>query len=117
MEFRKRTLDQDEEAYGRVFNGCASLEEYSFGADAKIGEGTFGVVTKATEKVGGRLVALKKLITHNPRDGVSLTVTISQDKDKNELMVLDFRDYHSRNQDFERSSSSECCPPVGYDHQ
>ncbi|EIW69050.1 hypothetical protein TREMEDRAFT_14479, partial [Tremella mesenterica DSM 1558] len=53
------------------FAGTKNLLDYDLGA--KLGEGTFGVVTKAKELATGKTVALKKLITHNPRDGVSVT--------------------------------------------
>lgn len=68
--FSRRSAKEEKEVYGRRFKGITTMADYDM--DAKIGEGTFGVVTKAKEKVGGRMVALKKLIAHNPRDGVSL---------------------------------------------
>jgi serine/threonine-protein kinase BUR1 len=74
MKFGRRTLAQEEELYGRTFRGITTMEDYEMAA--KIGEGTFGVVTRAKEKVGGRAVALKKLIAHNLRDGVSLSLTL-----------------------------------------
>jgi serine/threonine-protein kinase BUR1 len=51
--------------------GTSTLAAYDLGT--KLGEGTFGVVTKAVELATKRQVALKKLITHNVRDGVSVT--------------------------------------------
>lgn len=69
--FRFPTAEQEFEAYGRYFKGTTTLAAYDIGA--KLGEGTFGVVTKATELASKKHVALKKLITHNPRDGVSVT--------------------------------------------
>ena len=63
------TEKQEQEKLGRIFEGTTTLKDYNLGT--KLGEGTFGVVTKATEYGTGVQVALKKLITHNPRDGVS----------------------------------------------
>lgn len=57
--------------YDRYFKGTTTLAAYDMGS--KLGEGTFGVVTKAIELATKRPVALKKLIQHNPRDGVSVT--------------------------------------------
>ncbi|RXK41377.1 CMGC/CDK protein kinase [Tremella mesenterica] len=69
--FKRRTVDEEFEKLERRFAGTKSLLDYDLGA--KLGEGTFGVVTKAKELATGKTVALKKLITHNPRDGVSVT--------------------------------------------
>lgn len=63
------TEQQEREKLGRIFEGTTTLDDYNLGT--KLGEGTFGVVTKAVERGSGKVVALKKLITHNPRDGVS----------------------------------------------
>ncbi|WWC87672.1 uncharacterized protein L201_002563 [Kwoniella dendrophila CBS 6074] len=70
---RFRTLMAEEELkkLGKTFQGTATLADYDLGA--KLGEGTFGVVTKGVEIATKRVIALKKLITHNPRDGVSVT--------------------------------------------
>ncbi|ORX36332.1 kinase-like domain-containing protein [Kockovaella imperatae] len=56
---------------GPRFVGCTNLKAYDLGL--KLGEGTFGVVTKGIQIVTKRAVALKQLLTHNPRDGVSTT--------------------------------------------
>ena len=76
----------------RTFNGVKTLSAYSVGD--KLGEGTFGIVTKATEVAEKRQVALKHLLTHNMRDGVS-TTTIREIKilkslhHKNVVPILD----------------------------
>ncbi|WVQ73841.1 hypothetical protein IAR50_003422 [Cryptococcus sp. DSM 104548] len=69
--FRMRTVKEEEEAYGRVFVGSSTMMGYETGR--KLGEGTFGVVTQATERSTGREVALKKITTHNQRDGAHIT--------------------------------------------
>lgn len=69
--FRFPTAVEEKESLGRQFIGTTTLAAYDIGS--KLGEGTFGVVTKAVELATKKPVALKKLITHNPRDGVSVT--------------------------------------------
>lgn len=39
----------------------------------KLGEGTFGVVSKAKSKRTGATVALKKILMHNEKDGFPIT--------------------------------------------
>jgi serine/threonine-protein kinase BUR1 len=58
-------------AYERHFVGTSTLAAYDIGS--KLGEGTFGVVTKGVELATKRAVALKHLLSHNRRDGVSVT--------------------------------------------
>lgn len=55
----------------RRFRGCARLEEYEI--TQKLGEGTFGVVSKARSKRTGAIVALKKILIHNEKDGFPIT--------------------------------------------
>ena len=69
--FRRPTLDEEMKRFGRTFKGTTTLDAYDIGS--KLGEGTFGVVTKGVEIATKRPIALKKLLTHNPRDGVSVT--------------------------------------------
>lgn len=69
--FRFPTAAEENESLGRHFIGTSTLAAYDLGL--KLGEGTFGVVTKAVELATKRPVALKKLIMHNTRDGVSVT--------------------------------------------
>ncbi|WWC60097.1 uncharacterized protein I303_102661 [Kwoniella dejecticola CBS 10117] len=69
--FRSLTAEEESRKLGKTFEGTTTLAAYDLGA--KLGEGTFGVVTKGIEIATKRVIALKKLITHNPRDGVSVT--------------------------------------------
>lgn len=49
--------------------GCSRISDYEL--QGKLGEGTFGEVHRAKSKKTGALVALKKIIMHNEKDGVS----------------------------------------------
>jgi serine/threonine-protein kinase BUR1 len=69
--FRFPTAAEEKAKYDRFFKGTTTLAAYDMGT--KLGEGTFGVVTKAVELASKKTVALKKLIEHNYRDGVSMT--------------------------------------------
>jgi hypothetical protein len=111
--FTMRTEKQELEKLGRVFQGTSTMQDYDMGD--KLGEGTFGVVTKATEKVGGAVVALKKLITHNPRDGVSCWSSFKGCRAEDPPGIGYNR---SRNQNLESAGARECgayqshgCPP------
>ncbi|KAJ2900183.1 uncharacterized protein MKZ38_002542 [Zalerion maritima] len=53
------------------FYGSSKIAEYDF--LGKLGEGTFGEVHKAKSKRTGALVALKKIIMHNEKDGFPIT--------------------------------------------
>lgn len=55
----------------RRFRGCAKLEDYEL--TAKLGEGTFGIVSKGRSKRTGAIVALKKILIHNEKDGFPIT--------------------------------------------
>ncbi|KAK5680889.1 serine/threonine protein kinase, CMGC, CDC2/CDK subfamily [Elasticomyces elasticus] len=56
----------------RRFRGSAKISEYDI-LDLKLGEGTFGVVSKARSKRTGKVVALKKILMHNEKDGFPIT--------------------------------------------
>ncbi|TKA31121.1 hypothetical protein B0A50_02090 [Salinomyces thailandicus] len=56
----------------RRFRGSAKIGEYEVMRE-KLGEGTFGVVSKARSKRSGNLVALKKILMHNEKDGFPIT--------------------------------------------
>lgn len=51
------------------FVGCSRIGDYE--VLGKLGEGTFGEVHRAKAKKTGAVVALKKIIMHNEKDGVS----------------------------------------------
>ena len=57
---------------GRMrFHGCSRVQDYDF--LGKLGEGTFGEVSKARSKRTGAVVALKKILMHNEKDGFPIT--------------------------------------------
>ncbi|EMC97712.1 hypothetical protein BAUCODRAFT_463451 [Baudoinia panamericana UAMH 10762] len=56
----------------RRFRGSTKIAEYEVMPE-KLGEGTFGVVSKAVSKRTGNLVALKKILMHNEKDGFPIT--------------------------------------------
>lgn len=39
----------------------------------KLGEGTFGIVSKAVSKRTGKMFALKKILMHNEKEGFPIT--------------------------------------------
>ncbi|KAI7866775.1 kinase-like domain-containing protein [Spinellus fusiger] len=53
------------------FLGCSKITNYEF--KGKLGEGTFGEVHKARHKETGQLVALKRIIMHNAKEGLPIT--------------------------------------------
>ena len=53
------------------FHGCSKIQDYEF--ISKLGEGTFGEVSKARSKKSGQVVALKKILMHNEKDGFPIT--------------------------------------------
>lgn len=55
----------------RRYRGCAKISDFDI--TAKLGEGTFGVVSKGRSKRTGAVVALKKILMHNERDGFPIT--------------------------------------------
>ena len=56
----------------RRFRGSAKISEYEVMKE-KLGEGTFGVVSKARSKRSGNVVALKKILMHNEKEGFPIT--------------------------------------------
>lgn len=56
----------------RRFRGSAKISEYEVMKE-KLGEGTFGVVSKARSKRSGNIVALKKILMHNEKEGFPIT--------------------------------------------
>ncbi|KAK3179418.1 hypothetical protein Dsin_032781 [Dipteronia sinensis] len=53
------------------FHGCSRINDYEW--LCKLGEGTFGEVSKARSKKNGQIVALKKILMHNEKDGFPIT--------------------------------------------
>ena len=53
------------------FLGCSGIKNYE--KLGKLGEGTFGEVHKARSRDTGRIVALKKILMHNEKDGFPIT--------------------------------------------
>ena len=66
----KRSLERTESGRPR-FHGCSRIQDYEF--LGKLGEGTFGEVSKAKSKKTGAIVALKKILMHNEKDGFPIT--------------------------------------------
>ncbi|RAL08395.1 CDC2/CDK family serine/threonine-protein kinase [Aspergillus homomorphus CBS 101889] len=64
------SLERDEYGCPR-FRGCTNIREFEF--LGKLGEGTFGEVYKARSKKDNTIVALKKILMHNERDGFPIT--------------------------------------------
>lgn len=52
----------------RTYKGCVKISDYSLAV--KIGEGTFGEVSRGTRLRTSTSVALKRIIIHNPKEGV-----------------------------------------------
>lgn len=63
-------LDRTEDGKPR-FLGCSRIQNYEW--LCKLGEGTFGQVSKARSKKTGQIVALKKILMHNEKDGFPIT--------------------------------------------
>jgi len=53
------------------FKGSARIGDYK--VEAKLGEGTFGEVHRAVSRKTGQIVALKKILMHNEKDGFPIT--------------------------------------------
>ncbi|KAJ3902594.1 kinase-like domain-containing protein [Lentinula edodes] len=67
----RRTREEEKKAFGRVFEGCGVKADYE--ATTKLGEGTFGEVHKAIQKATNRVVALKRILMHNEKEGMPVT--------------------------------------------
>lgn len=53
------------------FEGCSSIKNYVI--MSKLGEGTFGEVHKAESRATGQIVAMKKILMHQEKDGFPVT--------------------------------------------
>ncbi|KAF5383263.1 hypothetical protein D9615_005069 [Tricholomella constricta] len=67
----RRSKKEEMELYGRAFEGCGIQSDYE--VTTKLGEGTFGEVHKAIHKDTGRVVALKRILMHNEKEGMPVT--------------------------------------------
>ncbi|KAL8734943.1 MAG: hypothetical protein Q9166_001295 [cf. Caloplaca sp. 2 TL-2023] len=66
----KASLERTDEGRPR-FHGCSTIKSYEI--SEKLGEGTFGEVYKARSTKDGHIVALKKILMHNEKDGFPIT--------------------------------------------
>ncbi|KAI9746526.1 MAG: serine/threonine protein kinase, CMGC, CDC2/CDK sub [Claussenomyces sp. TS43310] len=55
----------------KAFAGCSRITDYE--VLGKLGEGTFGEVHRAKSRKTGAVVALKKILMHNEKDGFPIT--------------------------------------------
>lgn len=55
----------------RIYRGCSTISQFE--VLQKLGEGTFGEVYKAKSIRTGSVVALKKILLHNEKDGFPIT--------------------------------------------
>lgn len=74
------------------FRDMSKIDDYEI--IRKLGQGTFGVVQKATKKKTGQLVALKQLLNHSAKEGFPITamreITILKQLDHiNILKIID----------------------------
>ncbi|XP_006463936.1 hypothetical protein AGABI2DRAFT_180093 [Agaricus bisporus var. bisporus H97] len=67
----RRAVRDESQAYGRQFRGCGRQSDYDL--TTKLGEGTFGEVHKAIQKHTGTVVALKRILMHNEKEGMPVT--------------------------------------------
>ncbi|RJE26511.1 hypothetical protein PHISCL_01124 [Aspergillus sclerotialis] len=68
------SLERDNHGNAR-FCGCSSIRDFEF--LGKLGEGTFGEVYKARSKKDTSVVALKRILMHNEKDGVRVPLYYS----------------------------------------
>ncbi|TQB69164.1 P-TEFb-associated cyclin-dependent protein kinase Cdk9 [Monascus purpureus] len=66
----RTSLERDSNGHTR-FHGCSNIRDFEF--LGKLGEGTFGEVYKARSKKDWSIVALKKILMHNEKDGFPIT--------------------------------------------
>lgn len=65
------SLEISRDGKGKRFQGCSKISNYI--QMSKLGEGTFGEVSKAECRVTGQIVALKKILMHQEKDGFPVT--------------------------------------------
>lgn len=66
----RTSFERDSNGHSR-FHGCSNIRDFEF--LGKLGEGTFGEVYKARSKKDRSIVALKKILMHNEKDGFPIT--------------------------------------------
>jgi len=66
-----QTPDPDADPSQRRYRGCSRIADYEI--TGKLGEGTFGVVSKGVSRRTGAIVALKKILIHNDKEGFPIT--------------------------------------------
>ncbi|EON96171.1 putative cmgc cdk protein kinase protein [Phaeoacremonium minimum UCRPA7] len=66
-----RTFAAQHQRPRNSYVGCSRISDYEL--MGKLGEGTFGEVHRAQSKKTGAMVALKKIIMHNEKDGFPIT--------------------------------------------
>lgn len=65
------TLEMGPDGKKPRFHGCSKITNYII--MSKLGEGTFGEVHKAESRITGQIVAMKKILMHNEKDGFPVT--------------------------------------------
>ncbi|KAL9129124.1 MAG: hypothetical protein Q9217_002334 [Psora testacea] len=65
------SLEIGRDGKSKGFQGCSSIRNYIL--MSKLGEGTFGEVHKAESRVTGQIVAMKKILMHQEKDGFPVT--------------------------------------------
>ncbi|KAI8140552.1 kinase-like domain-containing protein [Fennellomyces sp. T-0311] len=65
------TPHHHQEKYRRRFVGSSKLSDYKL--QQKLGEGTFGEVHKGIHRTTGAVVALKRILMHNEKEGIPIT--------------------------------------------
>ena len=65
------SLEIGRDGQSKRFQGCSNIRNYIL--MSKLGEGTFGEVHKAESRVTGQIVAMKKILMHQEKDGFPVT--------------------------------------------
>ena len=65
------SLELARDGKSKRFQGCSSIRNYTL--MSKLGEGTFGEVHKAESRTTGQIVAMKKILIHQEKDGFPVT--------------------------------------------
>ena len=65
------SLEVARDGKGKRFKGCSTIRNYTL--MSKLGEGTFGEVYKAESRETGEIVAMKKILMHQEKDGFPVT--------------------------------------------